>query len=1154
MCGIVGIVARFDPERLAAPELLEGLAGVEELHPELGLRELERRLLETVEVLRPLRGFPACAELLARPELQTRYQAAADVLTSIADGLEARLVRGAVDPRELEATNRVLTLSKDAAWRLSRDFLAARPRLLTLLRGDTARPKLQFEMWRLDLIFQALALLEVRGRDSSGLAVLVRLPAGAIEQLPAALQEDLQRRQAIREHKDGAVTLVSNDGACLAFSIKIAAEIGELGSNVETLRAKVRDDDLLRAALGHPEALANVFAHTRWASNGIINEANAHPHSNGVLASGSRPYFVAASVNGDVDNYQPLRAMLADKGLHIPEGTTSDAKVIPVLFDLELLQQAEPLEAFRRTVGLLEGSLAICAHTSQAPGLTLLALKGSGQGLYVGELPEGYMFASELYGLVELTERFHRLEGERPHDPARPQSRGHILALDAESSGLRSLAFDGSEVPLGEPHIAEITTRDVDRAHFPHFFLKEISESPDSVRRTLRGRFLVSHSAEGHARFEFRFGNEAIPDDVVRALVSGELRRIITIGQGTASIAAMATAYLAKRLLKGSKLEVLGMKSTELSGFELDDLGPETLVVAVSQSGTTTDTNRTVEMVRERGGRVLAIVNRRGSDLSARADGVIYTSSGRDVEMSVASTKAFYSQVVAGYLLGLFFAHKLGTISEDEIAARLSELDRLPELLERVLLESQHIKAIAREHAVRKRYWACVGSGPTKPAADEIRIKLSELCYKSIGVDTIEDKKHIDLSSEPLILVCAAGLSGHALADVVKEIAIFKAHKACPIVICEQGEERFAPYAAAVIPVPLASEAPSLLLNTVAGHLFGYYSALAIDETAQPLRRMRAEVERTLRGLLEDPSARIEDSLAGLRQRLVPLADQFRAGLLGHAYDTGLEVRTVARLSLLLECAVGVIAIDDMARWLPELRGPEVLLDLLLLELSAAIDQLQRPIDVIKHQAKTVTVGISRTEDAPRGSFADSLRAAGGLPQRLLYRDRLALRVLGPLVASVDGATRYKVFGLDNLGMPGPAATIFTEAQTGIAEQIPSRSSVPGPLKGTKRRVVTRRQLWLGVGKRDGRDLVILPLVADGTIDGLLLLHVRFVADASLGEKVDALKNLGARYEELRCAVTEWDTEWDESLLEDLPVRDLLALSPEELARSICKA
>jgi glucosamine--fructose-6-phosphate aminotransferase (isomerizing) len=168
---------------------------------------------------------------------------------------------------------------------------------------------------------------------------------------------------------------------------------------------------------------------------------------------------------------------------------------------------------------------------------------------------------------------------------------------------------------------------------------------------------------------------------------------------------------------------------------------------------------------------VIGIVNR-GSDLTDKADGVMYTSDGRDVEMSVASTKAFYAQVAAGALLSCAIAEAAGPATPAVGTSCSTSLRELPDAMREVLARRERDRRRGRL-APAKRYWAVVGNGPNKVAAEEVRIKLSELCYKSIACDSTEDKKHIDLSSEPLILVCAAGLVGSTADDVAKEVAIF---------------------------------------------------------------------------------------------------------------------------------------------------------------------------------------------------------------------------------------------------------------------------------------------------------------------------------------------------------------------------------------------
>src|SRR3954454_22025866 len=269
----------------------------------------------------------------------------------------------------------------------------------------------------------------------------------------------------------------------------------------------------------------------------------------------------------------------------------------------------------------------------------------------------------------------------------------------------------------------------------------------------------------------------------------------------------------------------------------------DTLAIAISQSGTTTDTNRAVDIIRRRGAVVIAIVNRRGSDLTEKADGVLYTSDGRDVEMSVASTKAFYAQVAAGMLLACAITEAAGIHTAGRRHELLTALRTLPDALRTVLARREVIADAARRYAPSKRYWAVVGNGVNSVAAEEVRIKLSELCYKSIACDVTEDKKHIDLSCEPLILVCAAGLSGSTADDVGKEVAIFRAHKATPVVIATDGEARFTA-AAHVIAVPVVDPALAFILSAMVGHLFGYEAALAIDASARPLREARELIER----------------------------------------------------------------------------------------------------------------------------------------------------------------------------------------------------------------------------------------------------------------------------------------------------------------------
>src|SRR5918996_1097814 len=727
-------------------------------------------------------------------------------LDDTVEAIEARLDAGAGasgDRDPLEAVNAAVVRLKDAVWSIERDRVRTTRAVAELAGSEPGWPATE-AYTSIQQALSAIDRLEVRGRDSAGLHVLVR--GHGLDLASPAVTRMLADRAGDPLFRSGTVRVV--DG-CLSFVYKAAAEIGELGDNTRALRDAVRSDELLRLAVSADTALAVVLGHTRWASVGMISQPNAHPvdSTEADIRAGAEagvPYVVAA-LNGDVDNFADLKAL---DELQIAPEITTDAKVIPTLVARRLAEGNDLTTAFRNTVASFEGSVAIAASASAEPDKLLLALRGSGQALYVGLADGAYIVASEPYGVIELTGRYMRMDGETPANPDNPTaSRGQIVVLDGSRAGtldgIERLAYDGTPLPVSEADVgmAQITTRDIDRGPFPHFLLKEISEAPASFRKTLRGK-LVEVGGDGvgngapHGDLAVALGPDVLPADVRAGLRSGDIDRVVVVGQGTAAVAGEAMAAGVEQFCGSARdrtdvrswperpaasrvtgqqrksgrhvLKVEALPATELSGFGLRPSMSDTLVVAISQSGTTTDTNRTVDLVRARG--------------------------------------------------------------------------ELPDAMAEVIERRPVIAEAAHRLAPAKRYWAVVGNGVNRIAAAEVRIKLSELCYKSIAADSTEDKKHIDLSAEPLIVVCAAGLQGSTADDVAKEVAIYRAHKASPIVIATDGQARFAS-ALHVLPVPPTHPALAFVLSAMAGHLFGYEAALAIDALARPLREARAAIE-----------------------------------------------------------------------------------------------------------------------------------------------------------------------------------------------------------------------------------------------------------------------------------------------------------------------
>ncbi|MGK2949500.1 MAG: SIS domain-containing protein [Acidimicrobiales bacterium] len=1133
MCGIIALL-RGPGARVALPssEILERFDAVQRALTGPDSVEAASAAAELLEELDALLRAPDGVALLVRDrDLVTRLEAGSASVGGWVRSLETELDADAsVVGHSLEEANASVLRLKDALWAVARDRVPTASRVRELVGPSPSWSAIEIGT-SIQQALSALDRLEVRGRDSAGLTVLVRdhdldpSDPSIAALITERADDHLFRSRAVR----------TADG-CLSFVYKAAAEIGELGDNTAAMRAEIMADDLLALALAGDRASALVLGHTRWASIGIISQPNAHPVDSREVDGIEGPY-VTAALNGDVDNFADLKA--AD-GLRVAAEITTDAKVIPTLVSHRLGEGASLVDAFRDTVAGFEGSVAIGASAASHPDHLLLALRGSGQGLYIGLADGCYVVASEPYGVVELTSRYVRMDGDTPANPDNPNaSRGQIVVLDGSRAGrldgIVRQAYDGTELPVGVDEVqqAQVTTRDIDRGSFPHFLLKEISEAPNSFRKTLRGKLL-----ERDGELRVHLGDDIVPAAVRAGLADGTIDRVQVIGQGTAHVAGQSLAAALLATIPDGRLRVEALPATELSGFGLRRDMSDTLIIAISQSGTTTDTNRTVDLVRDRGAHVLAIVNRRGSDLTDRAEGVLYTSDGRDVEMSVASTKAFYAQIAAGFLLAWSIAEEVGGSVDPALLAALRDL---PVAMETTIGRRADIALAAQQLAPSKRYWAMVGNGTNRIAAEELRIKLSELCYRSIACDATEDKKHIDLSCEPLILVCAAGLEGSTADDVAKEVAIYRAHKASPIVVATDGQARFAA-ALHVITVPVTHPELAFVLTAVAGHLFGYEAALAIDAQARPLREARAAIEDSVG---EQAITDGDQLLRSLQPALSTASARFFDGLRSAAYDGNLEASTAVRLASSFRYALGIAPLDAYQAELGRIGTPAVVVEDLTASLTQGIEELTRPIDAIKHQAKTVTVGISRSDETLlQPALVQAVLAAGAARDRLSYKTLRTLADIDPVVAEVTGWIRYEIDGDPTEGEV-PVAVVD---RGGIALDIPSRSERSGTLRGTKHTVAVERQVFVTRGRQDGRTIVIVPETKDDRSIGLTLLHVRFEDRLTVATARGALQGYRNRWAALRDAVLETEPTFRDDLLAEVPAGDLLVEPIRELA------
>ena len=460
MCGIIAVVRRpslRQPpgsaevcDRLeAASQLLAGVLSSKTV----AVAPVADAATAVADADRLLRGVAGVRALLEVSGLRIATTNLIDGLARQIAELERHLdsdAQGshALAGRELERLNAAVVALKDAVWAVQRDRLRAADGVTGLLDGvgpvgAAFSPASVAVALSIHQALSALDRLEVRGRDSAGLHLLVR--NHGLDLSSPALSAVVADRAA--DPLFGSMAVRTPAGH-LSFVYKAAAEIGELGDNTRTLRAAIVSDPLLRHALESPDVEAVVLGHTRWASVGIISQPNAHPLNSEETDEVGGAY-VTAVLNGDVDNFADLKAA---QSLHIADEITTDAKVIPTLTSRAMADGTGVLDAFRSTVNELEGSVAIAASAADAADSLLLALRGSGQALYIGLAEDSFIVASEPYGVVEETATYLRLDGDIPVDPSNPASSGQVVRLAGaragDREGIERWAYDGTAIPV----------------------------------------------------------------------------------------------------------------------------------------------------------------------------------------------------------------------------------------------------------------------------------------------------------------------------------------------------------------------------------------------------------------------------------------------------------------------------------------------------------------------------------------------------------------------------------------------------------------------------------------------------------------------------------------------------------------------------------
>ncbi|GAA1492829.1 glutamine--fructose-6-phosphate transaminase (isomerizing) [Curtobacterium herbarum] len=527
------------------------------------------------------------------------------------------------------------------------------------------------------------------------------------------------------------------------------------------------------------------IGHTRWATHGGPTDENAHPH----LADGGK---LALIHNGIIENFAPLKDELLAEGVVFHSET--DSEVAAHLVAREFRDTHDLTEAMRRTVARLDGAFTLLVVHADQPGVVVGARRNSPLVVGLGD-GENFM-GSDVAAFVAYTQR--------------ALSIGQDEIATIRPDGVDVIHFDGTPADRNEFEVNWDASA-ADKGGWSSFMAKEISEEPEAVRNTVLGRV---HE-----------GAVTLTDLEPIAERLQEVDRVIVIACGTAAYAGMLGKYAIEQWAR-VPVEV------ELAHeFRYRDpvLNDRTLVVSISQSGETMDTLMAVKYAREQGAQVLSICNTQGATIPRESDAVIYTHAGPEV--AVASTKAFLAQGVALYLLGLHLATLRGTLTAEQIAAQVAELEGLPEKLQQTIEDAAGIAELAKWMA-DTRSVLFLGRHVGYPIALEGALKLKELAYIHAEGFAAGELKHgpialIEPGQIVFVIVPSPRDARSLHPKVVSNIQEIRARGARVIAIAEEGDAAVLPFADEVLRIPLATPLFEPLLAVAPLHMFGMELAAA---------------------------------------------------------------------------------------------------------------------------------------------------------------------------------------------------------------------------------------------------------------------------------------------------------------------------------------
>ena len=574
------------------------------------------------------------------------------------------------------------------------------------------------------------------------------------------------------------------------------------GNNIQLSKTKGKVADLQNKLEQEMSTKGSVgIGHTRWATHGVPNDVNSHPHY-------SNSGDLVIIHNGIIENYDALKQELQKRGYTFTSDTDTEV-LINLIEDVKKNENVKLGQAVQIALNQVIGAYAIAVFDVHKPDEIIVAKLGSPLAIGVGE--DEFFIASDASPFLEYTKTAIYLEDEEM-----------AIIRRHRDVKVRKITDDS----LVDPYVQELqlNLEQIEKGGFEHFMLKEIYEQPDAIRDTYRGRLLLDKAI---------IKMSGIEDNMKRFLNAD---RIIIVACGTSWHAGLVAEYIFEDL---ARIPVEVEYASEFR-YRNPVITEKDVIIAISQSGETADTLAAIKLAKSKGAFVFGVCNVVGSSIAREADAGAYTHAGP--EIGVASTKAFTTQITVLYLIALRMARAKGTISSSEFRHHLLELEMIPDKVSIALESDKHIKMIADIYKDVNNF-LYLGRGYNFPVALEGALKLKEISYIHAEGYPAAEMKHgpIALIDDQMPVVVIATSNGH-YDKIVSNIQEIKSRSGKIIGIVTKGDTIVRDLADHVIEVPETIESLTPLLTTIPLQLLSYHIAVMLDKNVDQPRNLAKSV------------------------------------------------------------------------------------------------------------------------------------------------------------------------------------------------------------------------------------------------------------------------------------------------------------------------